>query len=100
MIAVVIGVVLMVLTILTRVNPVEGSVVRPEFLQTPLGRPILMFLLITSLPGWAGVILTAAVDPSSPIAWWIELLIFQIVGYWILGKIISIAWRHWSAKKN
>jgi hypothetical protein len=92
-----IGVLLMVCTILTRVNPVEASVVRPEFLRTPPGQAIAVFLLITSVPGWIGVLLsmplTALVKPE--IAIWTSSLLVQFVAYWILGKVISAGWRRW-----
>jgi hypothetical protein len=78
----VIGVVLMICTILTRVNPVEASVVRPEFLRTPLGQPVAVFLLIASAPGWIGVLLsmplTALVNPE--IAIWTSSLLVQFAG--------------------
>lgn len=92
----------MILAILTRVNPVEGSVVRPQFLHTPLGRPIATFLLITSLPGWTGVMVSAGLGPpiQHPVAVWVEFLLPQIVTYWVLGKVISIAWRRWSTRRN
>ena len=92
-----IGVVLMICTILTRVNPVEASVVRPEFLRTPLGQPVAVFLLIASAPGWIGVLLsmplTILVKPE--IAIWTSSLLVQFVAYWILGKVISAGWRRW-----
>ena len=62
-----IGVLLMVATILTRVNPAEGSVIRPEFLKTPLGQPITLFLLIASAPGWIGIMLSMPLAQNAAI---------------------------------
>jgi hypothetical protein len=94
-----IGVLLMVATILTRVNPAEGSVIRPEFLKTPLGQPITLFLLITSIPGWIGIMLSMPLAPmiKPKIAVWISSLLFQFAAYWVLGKAISLARRKWTS---
>jgi hypothetical protein len=53
-----IGMALMILTAVWRVNPVEGSVV-PDFLASnPFGEALLYVLLVTCMPVW--------VPPSSP----------------------------------
>jgi hypothetical protein len=63
----VVGAAFMMVAIWTRVNPVEGSVVRPEFLHTAMGQPIAMLLLIASLPGWIGIILAGSIGlPIEP----------------------------------
>ena len=47
-----IGMVLMILTAMWRVNPVEGSVV-PDFLTgNPFGGALLLVLLVTCMPVW------------------------------------------------
>jgi len=47
-----IGIVLMILTVVWRVNPVEGSVV-PGFLsRNPFGEAVLLVLLVTCMPVW------------------------------------------------
>jgi hypothetical protein len=47
-----IGIVLMILTVMWRVNPVEGSVV-PDFLtRNPFGEAVLLVLLVTCMPVW------------------------------------------------
>ena len=62
-----VGAAFMIVAIWTRVNPVEGSVVRPEFLHTAMGQPIAMLLLIASLPGWIGIILAGSIGlPIEP----------------------------------
>jgi hypothetical protein len=97
-----VGVVLLIVTMLARVNPAEGSVVRPEFLQTPLGKPIAMLLLIASMPGWAGTLLSAHLGASfrAQLSVCIELFLFQAAGYWVLGKLISIGWRKWWSREH
>jgi len=45
-----IGIVLMILTVVWRVNPVEGSVM-PDFLTSnPFGQTLLYLLLVTCMP--------------------------------------------------
>jgi hypothetical protein len=90
-----IGVGLLIVMMLTRVNPVEGSVVRPQFLHTPLGRPLATLVLIAGLPGWIGVMLTTPLGApfQHRIAVLSELVLFQVLIYWLLGKMISIGWR-------
>ena len=92
-----VGAVFMIVAIWTRVNPVEGSVIRPEFLHTSVGQPIAMLLLIASLPGWIGIILAGSIGlPIEPGAVFVvEFFLAQIFIYWFLGKIISIGWRKW-----
>jgi len=92
-----VGAAFMIVAIWTRVNPVEGSVVRPEFLHTAMGQPIAMLLLIASLPGWIGIILAGSIGlPIEPEAVFVvEFFLAQIFIYWFLGKIISIGWRKW-----
>ena len=92
-----IGVVLLVVAMLGRVNPADGSVMRPEFHQSPAGKPIAMFLLAASAPGWGGAMASAYLGAAfqAELLVWIELFLFQAVAYWTLGKLISIGWRRW-----
>ena len=98
----IVGVAFMSVAIWTRVNPVEGSVVRPEFLHTAMGQPIAMLLLIASLPGWTGIILAGSVGlPIEPEAVFVvEFFLAQIFIYWFLGKVISIGWRTWKRRSD
>jgi len=98
----VVGAAFMIVAIWTRVNPVEGSVVRPEFLHTAVGQPIALLLLIASLPGWIGIILAGSLGlPIEPEAvFFVEFFLAQTLIYWFLGKVISIGWRKWRRRKD
>ena len=97
-----VGVAFMIVAIWTRINPVEASVVRPEFLHTSMGQPIALLLLIASLPGWLGIILAGSLGlPIEPQAVFVvEFFLAQIFIYWFLGKIISMGWRKWMLKRD
>jgi len=92
------GLVLMILTIAFRINPVEGSVV-PEYLTgNPLGRCVVMLLFVTSMPAWiAGLFLAEiipGVNPANPSGMAVAACLMcavQVVLYAILGKGLSLA---------
>lgn len=97
-----VGVLLMVFTILTRVNPVEGSVVRPQWLLTPWGRPLVAVLLVTCMPVWfAGAFLDVHLfqhlHPESLhlAVWHAAELLLQGLFYFGIGKLISMGWSKW-----
>jgi hypothetical protein len=97
-----VGAAFMIVAIWTRVNPVEASVVRPEFLHTSMGQPIAMLLLIASLPGWIGIILAGRlglpIEPGTVFV--VEFFLAQIFIYWLLGNVISIGWRKWRRRRD
>jgi hypothetical protein len=97
-----VGVALMGLALATRVNPADGSVVRPEFLQTLEGRPFAMALLVACVPGWAGTLLMAHLGAAfrSPTAVHVELLFFQTAAYWSAGALFSLALRTRRAREH
>jgi len=97
-----IGVVLMCFTILTHVNPVEGSVVRPGWLLTPWGRPLVAVLLVTCMPVWfAAAFLDLQLfqhlhpEPLHLVVWHASELLLQGLLYFGIGKLISMAWKLW-----
>jgi hypothetical protein len=47
-----VGVILMILTLVWRVNPVEGSVVPTFLTNNPIGRAVVGCLLVTCMPVW------------------------------------------------
>ena len=60
-----IGIVLMILTAVWRVNPVEGSVV-PDFLTgNPFGEALLLVLIVTCMPVWIPTVFSVVVSPRS-----------------------------------
>lgn len=98
------GVVLMALTILTHVNPVEGSVVRPRWLLSVWAAPIHLTLLGASFPVQ---IASAYLEHSlfrlrwtSPgglhlaVVYGTELVL-QALLYFGIGKALSLGWRRW-----
>jgi hypothetical protein len=97
-----IGMALMILTAVWRVNPVEGSVV-PDFLTgNPFGEALLYVLVITCMPVWipavfAGVVLAKVVGiPESDSLGLANgaAVIVQGIVYFMFGKLIS-----WWAKR-
>jgi hypothetical protein len=99
-----IGVVLMCFTILTHVNPVEGSVVRPRWLLSAWAAPLHLALLVSSLPvmilsghlqealSQAQVVPTGRLNLLSVYG---TMLILQGLFYFGIGKFISFSWRKW-----
>jgi len=107
------GMVLMVLTLAWRINPVEGSVV-PRFLTSnPLGIALFYVLFATCMPALiAGTVLTARlVDESAP-AWlfaWLPqwfypsfllVLPLQAVAYFLFGKLVRCCASRMLSSKN
>ncbi len=94
LIASAIGVLLMALAILWRVNPVEGSVL-PRFLrESPAGAFLLTLLLAACMPVW---LLLGAVLPSGglPISVVVVLsLLAQGCLYFLLGKLVVDIGKH------
>jgi len=59
-----IGMTLMILTAVWRVNPVEGSVV-PDFLESnPFGEALLLVLLVTCMPVWIPTVFSVVMVAS------------------------------------
>ncbi len=91
------GTVLMVFTIVWRINPVEGSVV-PRFLTgTPVGLAVVWLLFVTCMPAWiAGVFFAHAipmVSPYSDSGWRIAcclMFVTQFMLYFGLGRVGSL----------
>ena len=94
-----IGMTLMILTVVWRVNPVEGSVVPDYVDRNPFGRAMLLVLLVTCMPVWiptvfAGVVLAsfAGFPESEGIVFANAVaVIVQGLVFFMLGKLIS-AW--------
>lgn len=99
-----VGIILMVLTIVWRINPVEGSVV-PRFLTgNPVGGAVICVLLVTCMPVW---ILSVSVTMLLPLPDHIQyvlacgaMLIAQGVVYFMIGKLISICVRRLSRRRE
>jgi len=86
-VSVAMGVVLMVLTLHFRVNPVEGSVVAKAI----CGKPFHYILLITTMPAWiAGVFLGGTTILSYPLMFIFQALFYACLGLllrWVHGKL-------------
>ena len=92
-----IGIALMILTAVWRVNPVEGSVV-PDFLTgNPFGEALLLVLLVTCMPVWIPTVFSVVVLASFvgfPESDGVVLgngaaVIVQGIVFFMLGKPIS-----------
>jgi hypothetical protein len=84
---VLVGVVLLILTLKFRVNPVEGSVVNPAVRGTTLH----LILLYTTMPAWtAGLTLgeIASVDNYETAV--VLMFLIQVLLYYLLGKIVYL----------
>jgi hypothetical protein len=99
-----VGIGLMILTILWRINPAEGSVV-PQFLTSnPVGMGVMWILLITCMPAWiAAVSLSMLIPFSEPIQYGVAcglMMILQCIVYFLLGKLISLGGRKLLRRKE
>ena len=96
-----IGMVLMILTAVWRVNPVEGSVV-PDFLESnPFGIALLFVLLVTCMPVWIPTVFLAVqlVGESEYALANTVAVIVQGLVYYMVGRLISI-WVQFRAERN
>lgn len=99
-----IGVGLMVLTIIWRVNPVEGSVV-PRFLtDNPVGVAAISVLLVTCMPVWLPAVSLTLLMPLQDHAQWRLacgiMIVVQGIVYFLLGKLMSLIVRKLKARKT
>ena len=95
-----IGMGLMVLTLVWRVNPVEGSVM-PDFLtNNPFGLALTFVLLGTCMPVWivavfSVVALGSVAGLPEPDAWPLggaAAVILQGIVFLMIGRLISVFW--------
>jgi uncharacterized membrane protein len=91
------GMALMILTAVWRVNPVEGSVM-PDFLTgNPFGEALLYVLIVTCMPVWIPTVVSGVVVakflgfPESDGVVFANgaAVIVQGIVYYMLGKLIS-----------
>ena len=92
-----VGMALMILTAVWRVNPVEGSVV-PDFLtDNPFGEALLYVLVVTCMPVWVPTVFSVVVlaslagvpeSDSLGLANGAAVIVQGIV-YFMFGKLIS-----------
>jgi len=92
-----VGIILMVLTIVWRINPVEGSVM-PRFLTgNPVGIAVIFILLVTCMPAWIVAVSVGMLLPFSErtqeVLVYVSMLILQGVIYFMIGKLISVCVR-------
>ena len=96
-----IGMALMIMTAVWRVNPVEGSVV-PDFLEgNPFGRALLLVLLVTCMPVWIPTVFLAVQlvgESEYALANTIAVIVQGLV-YYMFGRLISI-WVEFRAERN
>ena len=81
----IIGVILLALTLVFNVNPVEVTVVNDAI----AGSAFHWILFITTMPAWiAGIIVGMGTVLSLPL-----MFIFQIILYWFFGKVIRFLFK-------
>ena len=81
----IIGVVLLALTLVFNVNPVEVTVVNDAI----AGSVFHWILFITTMPAWiAGIIVGMGTVLSLPL-----MFVFQIILYWFLGKVLRFLFK-------
>ena len=84
-VSVITGVILLTLTLLFRVNPVEGSVVN----EAISGTFFVYILLFTTMPAWiAGIFIGFATFMSVPL-----MFLFQVTIYTFLGLLLRLIHR-------
>ena len=92
-----IGIALMILTAVWRVNPVEGSVI-PDFLTgNPFGEALLLVLMVTCMPVWIPIVFSVVVlasfvgfpESDSVVLANGAAVIVQGIVYFMFGKLIS-----------
>ncbi len=95
-----VGTLLMILTIVWRINPVEGSVVPGYLTGNPAGLAVVWILFVTCMPAWiTGVLLAHAVPMVNPYnrSGWIVacclMCIVQFMLYLGLGYVCSLILR-------
>lgn len=98
----VVGVALMIMTIVWRINPVEGSVV-PDFLTgNPLGRIVVGCLLVTCMPVWIiSFWLTTILPIPDPMKYHLTfglMILLQALAYGLVGAGVSGLLRKISGK--
>ena len=103
-----IGITLMILTAVWRVNPVEGSVV-PDFLTgNPFGEALLLVLIVTCMPVWIPTVFTVVIlgalvgfPESDGFALGKEAaVIVQGLVYYMFGKLISGLVKRFRTERN
>jgi hypothetical protein len=94
----VVGVVLMAMTIVWRVNPAESSVVAPFLSNTASGRVIHLILLVTCMPVWIAAVsvVTLFVPHTAEYTHYLSyalMLVTQGLLFFAIGKLISVCKR-------
>jgi hypothetical protein len=91
------GILLMVLTLIWRINPVEGSVVAEFLKDNPAGIAVFWFLFVTCMPAWIAATTLCELLPNSTqtsqAVTYAAILITQGITYFIAAKLISVCVR-------
>ena len=103
-----IGIVLMIMTTMWRVNPVEGSVVPDYLTRNPFGRALLFVLLVTCMPVWIPtvfltVVLASFIGIAESESFGMAngaAIIVQGIVFLMFGKLISIGVEWYGMKKS
>jgi hypothetical protein len=98
------GVGLMILTLVWRINPAEGSIM-PQFLTgNPVGVVVIYILLVTCMPVWISVVFFMRLSSFSrhvpPGVVFAFMIILQYGVYFLIGKLISYCVQKFSRKEK
>jgi hypothetical protein len=99
-----VGIGLMALTIIWRINPAEGSVV-PDFLTgNPVGVGAICVLLVTCMPAWILAVTLCMLLPLPERMQYslacAAMLVMQGIAYFMIGKLISLCVRKICRRKE
>ena len=103
-----IGIALMILTVVWRVNPVEGSVV-PDFLTgNPFGEALLLVLIATCMPVWIPTVFSVVTlasflgfpESEGFVFAGGAAVIVQGIVYFMFGKLISAWIKRFRTERN
>jgi len=102
-----VGMALMILTVVWRINPVEGSVsLVPRSLEgNPFGEALMYVLLVTCMPVWVPTVFSVVVlaGPPESDSWELAngaAVIVQGIVYFMFGKLISGLAKRFRTKRN
>jgi hypothetical protein len=99
-----IGVILMILTIAWRINPVEGSVMPSYLTGNFLGSAVICVLIATSVPSWVAILpfttLVSMLGITSDLLVGGTMILIQGVVYFMIGKLLSLCVKRFSIRKD
>lgn len=93
-----VGTCLAVLTLVWRINPVEGSVMPRFITQAPLGWLVYAILLVSSVPTWFAVLPLALLLPTSFLPY--PYVLLQALVFFLTAKLIRLGKQRLSRRRR